>query len=118
MARGTVIQEVRPSAGFKTGDFGEVKSGGGGGGGYRRTTPRLRLFDRVVLSTAVPKLHPEVIAIHSSSIVALALLHVVKLEVVRHSVSIYNINSAVLFLSDFFAAREMGYEKYIIAVVR
>ena len=28
LARGTVHQEVRPGAGFKTGDFGEQKLGG------------------------------------------------------------------------------------------
>ena len=35
---GTVIQEIRPGAGFKTSDFVEEKSGGGGG-----TVDRLRI---------------------------------------------------------------------------
>ena len=35
VAKGTVFQEIRPRAGFKTGDFIHKKSWGG----YRRTTP-------------------------------------------------------------------------------
>ena len=34
VSRDTVIQEIRPGAGFETGDFVEEKLGGGG---YRRT---------------------------------------------------------------------------------
>ena len=33
VARGIVFQEIRPGAGFKTGDFVKERLGGGGGGG-------------------------------------------------------------------------------------
>ena len=37
VARGTVFQDIRPGAGFKTGDFVKEKFGGGGGVPYRTT---------------------------------------------------------------------------------
>ena len=51
VARGTVFREVRPGAGFKTGDFVKEKLGGG----YRRTT-LLRQFESAMECLAISML--------------------------------------------------------------